>query len=320
MADFYQRLHVGRGADSKELKKAYRKLALKWHPDKNPSGKEEAEKKFKEITEAYEVLSDPEKRAVYDQYGEEGLKGGIGGGAGGVRINFGGSGGAYSPSNPFSVFEQFFGNQNPFESSFFGGQAGMGGFGGQHQRRRPEAPRRRKAEAVIKPLASTLEQLYKGGNRRLKITRKRQVGGRLQDEEEIVTITVKPGWKEGTKITFHDLGDELPGVVPADIVFVVKETKHPRYVRRDNDLVTKLRISLKNALCGFSAELPCLSGRTHQLHIDSVVEPGYVHVIKGEGMPISKRPGSFGDLLVEFDIQFPSHIEPSTRQALRDLL
>eukprot|EP00695_Tsukubamonas_globosa_P001273 TRINITY_DN2245_c0_g1_i1.p1 TRINITY_DN2245_c0_g1~~TRINITY_DN2245_c0_g1_i1.p1 ORF type:complete len:118 (+),score=28.01 TRINITY_DN2245_c0_g1_i1:105-458(+) len=111
--DYYQILGVNRDASDDEIKKAYRKLAMKYHPDKNPDNKEAAEKKFKQVAEAYEILSDSKKRAIFDQYGEEGLQGGMPGGAPG-----GAGGASYHFSDPNDIFRQFFGTSNPFESIF----------------------------------------------------------------------------------------------------------------------------------------------------------------------------------------------------------
>jgi len=131
--DYYKELGVPRDADAAALKKAYRKLAVKWHPDKNPDNQKAAEDKFKLISEAYEVLSDEEKRKIYDQFGEDGLKGGMGGG-GGMPAGFGG----FSAGDPHKIFEEMFGGEDPFAALFgqmgggvrFGGMPGMGGMGG----------------------------------------------------------------------------------------------------------------------------------------------------------------------------------------------
>uniref|UniRef100_A0A3B4TUR8 DnaJ heat shock protein family (Hsp40) member B6b n=1 Tax=Seriola dumerili TaxID=41447 RepID=A0A3B4TUR8_SERDU len=116
MVEYYQILGVHKNATQEDIKKAYRKLALKWHPDKNPDNKEEAEKKFKELSEAYEVLSDENKRNIYDRYGKEGLSGGGGGGGGGHYDHFGG--GSFTFRNPEDVFREFFGGRDPFAELF----------------------------------------------------------------------------------------------------------------------------------------------------------------------------------------------------------
>ena len=137
MPDFYKVLGVSRSAGDDEIKKAYRKLAIKWHPDKNQHRRAESEAKFKEIAEAYDVLSDKEKRAIYDKYGEEGLSGGVpmGGGGGAAAAGPGGMGGTRTTfhGDPHKIFAQFFGTSNPFsvfEEMGGGGGGGMGGMGG----------------------------------------------------------------------------------------------------------------------------------------------------------------------------------------------
>ncbi|XP_041102819.1 dnaJ homolog subfamily B member 6-like isoform X3 [Polyodon spathula] len=133
MMDYYQTLGVQRNASQEDIKKSYRKLALKWHPDKNPDNKEDAERKFKELSEAYEVLSDANKRDIYDRYGKEGLIGG--GGGGGGHYNNGGFGYGFSFRNPEDVFREFFGGRDPFADffaddpfdDFFGNQRGSRG-------------------------------------------------------------------------------------------------------------------------------------------------------------------------------------------------
>nr|GMD36777.1 DnaJ homolog subfamily B member 13-like [Ipomoea batatas] len=193
--DYYKILDVDRNAKDDDLKKAYRKLAMKWHPDKNPNNKKEAEAKFKQISEAYDVLSDPQKRAVYDQYGEEGLKSGVPPpGAGGAR----GPGGAtffstgegptsfrFNPRSADDIFAEFFGFSRPFggmgggpgmRDARFGGMfgdhmfssfgEGGGGGGSMHQ---PSA--HRKAPPIEQTLPCSLEELYKGTTKKMKISR-----------------------------------------------------------------------------------------------------------------------------------------------------
>nr|XP_046227413.1 dnaJ homolog subfamily B member 6b isoform X3 [Scatophagus argus] len=133
MVEYYQILGVQKNATPEDIKKAYRKLALKWHPDKNPDNKEEAERRFKELSEAYEVLSDENKRSIYDRYGKEGLSGGGGGGGGGHFDHFGGGG--FTFRNPEDVFREFFGGRDPF-GDFFADDPFDDFFGGGRSRQR----------------------------------------------------------------------------------------------------------------------------------------------------------------------------------------
>ncbi|CAN6456422.1 unnamed protein product [Victoria cruziana] len=184
--DYYSVLKVSKEANEEDLKKAYRRLAMKWHPDKNPNDKNEAETKFKQISEAYEVLSDPEKRAVYDQYGEEGLKGQI------PTASAGGHGGsddrgtfAFNPRNAEDIFAEFFGS-SPFDFMSFGHGFRSARYGPDSGLfRRPEGMFRsfseggtsakcaplRKPPAVESKLPCSLEELYTGSTRKMKISR-----------------------------------------------------------------------------------------------------------------------------------------------------
>nr|DAD21063.1 TPA_asm: hypothetical protein HUJ06_022526 [Nelumbo nucifera] len=187
--DYYKILQVDRNAKDDDLKKAYRKLAMKWHPDKNPNNKKEAETKFKQISEAYEVLSDPQKRAIYDQYGEEGLKGQVpppgAGGPGGASFFHTGDGPnvfRFNPRNADDIFAEFFGFSSPFGGMGGGGGGTRGGsrfpgglfgddifasFGeGASMNQGP-----RKAAPIENYLPCSLEELYKGTTKKMKISR-----------------------------------------------------------------------------------------------------------------------------------------------------
>ena len=277
--DFYKVLGVSRSATETELKKAYRKLALKYHPDKNKSSG--AEEKFKEIAEAYEILHDPKKREIYDKYGEEGLKGtpmgpdGAGPG-GGMPGNF-----SYSfQGDPFQTFRMFFGDEDPFANmgnmfggcvpgmggqcgagpgasqfSFVGGEpmhtnqggsgfppfGGMGGFNGGCSGRQPA-----KDPPVTYDLQVSLEDIHSGTTKKMKITRNVIApDGREYKEDKMLTVAVKPGWKEGTKITFPGEGDRHRTRQPADIIFVIKDKPHPTFSRSGSHIKYKANIALR---------------------------------------------------------------------------
>jgi len=336
--DYYNVLKVGRNATDEDLKKAYRKLAMKWHPDKNPNNKKEAEAKFKQISEAYEVLSDSQKRQIYDQYGEEGLKGQVPPpGAGGSSPFANGAGGpnifsTFNPRNAEDVFADFFGSSSPFgnftsmgsrSSRFQDGT--FGGFTGTENMFRsfgeavPAGPR--KAPPVENKLPCSLEELYNGSTRKMKISRNIvDASGRSMPVEEILTIEVKPGWKKGTKITFPEKGNEQPNVVPADLVFVIDEKPHSVYKRDGNDLVVTQKISLVEALTGCTVNLTTLDGRNLSIPITEVVNPGTEKVVPNEGMPIGKEHGRKGNLRIKFDIKFPTRLTAEQKAGLKRLL
>ncbi|OCB85288.1 DnaJ-domain-containing protein [Sanghuangporus baumii] len=393
--DYYKILDVPRDASDNDIKKAYRKAALKYHPDRN-AGSEESSQKFKEISEAFEVLSDKDKKAIYDQFGEEGLKGtgptpggGAGGpfgaGAGGFPgggASFGGfpggstftftsggpGGGArstrFSPSDPNRIFEQFFkgmggggglgsmfggmdedeDNGNTFfmssgmpggmpGMSSMGGMGGMGNMGGMGgMPRRPQAQQRsqtrsstpqaeREPSEITRPLRVSLEDLYTGATKHLKVGRKLFNG---RTEEKVLEIAVLPGWKSGTKIRFPRAGNEVSPTGDAqDLVFVVEEKPHPRFERDASELIVKEKIPLVDALTNIGG------GVRHIEHLDGrrvpvplplgVIKPGTESRVPGEGMPIRKERRK-GDLIVRWEVQFPDRLTPSQREGVRKVL
>lgn len=345
--DYYKILDLSKDATDEQIKKAYRKMALKFHPDKNKSPG--AEEKFKEIAEAFEVLSDKDKRQIYDKYGEEGLKAGGGGGPG----PSGGSG-TYtftSSSNvdPFETFRHFFGDDDPFASLFGGGPqsrgtAGPGGRrmffttnmgpGGHEQMdiddhigfgmgpmNNMSRGRKRQDPAVVRDLHLTLEEVYNGVTKRMKI--KKQVldnSGKPSTEEKVLSISVKPGWKQGTKVTFPKEGDQRPNNIPADIVFVIKDKAHHTFIREGSDLRYKARIALRDALSGSTINVPLIEGGSIPVTLKEVIKPNSQKRIVGKGLPLPKEPGARGDMLVEFDILFPDHLSDTAKRRLREVL
>ncbi|KAK3038588.1 hypothetical protein RJ639_027251 [Escallonia herrerae] len=297
--DYYKVLKVGRSATEDDLKKAYKRLAMKWHPDKNSStDKREAEAKFKQISEAYDVLSDGQKRRIYDVYGEEGL------------------GAGHSPSDGGDIFAELFGG---------GGGGGRRVFDGtvlkESNNKGDGDQTAGKAATVENKLPCSLEELYKGSKRKMKISRVLlDDSGKPTTVEEVLAIHIKPGWKKGTKITFPEKGNQEPGVTPGDLIFVVDEKPHAVFKRDGNDLLLNKRISLLEALTGKTLKIITLDGRDLTIPITDVVKPGYEVAIPNEGMPISKEPGKRGDLRIKFDVKFPSRFTAEQKSVLRRVL
>ncbi|XP_014278937.1 dnaJ protein homolog 1 [Halyomorpha halys] len=332
--DYYKILGISKSANTEDIKKAYRQLALRYHPDKNKTAG--AEEKFKEIAEAYEVLSDHKKRDIYDQFGEEGLNAGAGGhGGGSATYTFHG--------DPRATFAQFFGTANPFQaffdmggasnifSNFFdesddsmGGHRNIGGgvkrpFGYGYEQDRM-------GDSQDKPLEFdiyvTLEDVMKGTTKKMRINRKViQPDGSLRKEDKILTVDVKPGWKAGTRITYPKEGDQGAGKIPADVVFIIRDKPHPLFKRDGSDIVYTAKMSLKNALLGTQLQIPTLSGDRVPLNLSNeVVKPTTIKRLRGYGLPYPKEPGKRGDIVVTFDIIFPDKLTGPERESLRALL
>lgn len=345
--NYYKILGISKTANDDEIKKAYRKLALRYHPDKNKSPG--AEEKFKEIAEAYEVLSDVKKHELYDKYGEEGLKGTAGtagGGTGGASYAFHG--------DPKATFAQFFGSASPFQTFFeFGGSGGnrifsfhdedmdiddpfgLGGVGTQRagqggayrshsfnftgpNRGGMGGKERTQDPAIEHDLYITLEDILQGCTKKMKISKSvMQPDGTMKQEDKVLTINVKPGWKAGTKVTFQKEGDQGRGKVPADIVFIIRDKPHPLFRREGSDIRYTCKISLKQALCGTVVEVPTLTGEKITLNLTTeIVKPNMVKRIPRKGLPFPKEPSRKGDLLVSFDIKFPTSLSESAKEIL----
>ncbi|CAH6719978.1 protein Sis1p [[Candida] jaroonii] len=323
----YDLLGVSPSASDTEIKKAYRKQALKYHPDK-PTGDTE---KFKEISEAFDILSNGDKRQVYDDYGLEAARGnapaggsGFGGmgGQGGNPFGGGFHSGGFSQNDAFNIFSQMggfgmddggFGGGSPFGGmgGMPGGMGGMpGGFGGGMGggRKRPEP------DTVTMPLAVSLEDLFTGATKKLKINRKNQNGIR---ESKVLEVGVRPGWKAGTKITFKNEGDwQSECQARQTIQFVLEEKPHPVFTRDGNDLKVTIPLSFKESLCGFDKEIQTIDGRRIPLSRSSPIQPTSVNTYPGLGMPISKTPSQRGDFHIAYKVDFPHSLTMEQKQMI----
>jgi len=347
MADFYATLGISKAdaSDETKLKKAYKKAAMKSHPDRKGGNAE----RFKRVGLAYDTLSDPSKRAVYDRYGEEGLKagfvppeerasasGGFGNGNGGgttFRTTTTGGGGfpggagyqEFSGADAEKLFRSFFGGGgSPFGSGGAGGGfdfggvgnggggfdfGGVGNGGGGFDFGGGGAARKRRRPENIVHLECTLEELFRGTKKMLKLTRKVNAGGgQLVDREETMSIDVKPGWKAETKITFERRGNEEPGEPGqgANLVVVIKEKPHAWLRREKDDLIYEVpSISLRSALVGFKMSFVNVDGEKIEAPFDECTSPGSIRTLRGKGMP-NQKTGVRGNLLLKIGkVEFP---------------
>lgn len=328
----YQTLNLSKSADAKDIKKAFRKLAVKHHPDKGGD-----EQKFKEISAAYEILSDPEKRKIYDTHGLEGLEGSErGGGADGDDL--------------FSMF-----------------------FGGSRKGRGRSGPK--KGPSLNHPLKVSLDDIYNGKTVKLAVNRKvivgesmecvscdgqgvkmeiRQIGpgmiqqmqrtcaeckgqghiARTRSERKVLEVHVEKGAKNKQKVTFRGMGDETPGMEAGDINFVIQVKDHPVFKRHGADLLVHKELSLNQALCGFAFKITHLDGREIVIRSkqgevikavtmsDSGKALPFCKLIPNEGMPSIGNPFVKGNLYIVFQVVFPSSHSLSMEQvkALKSIL
>ncbi|KAK3169391.1 hypothetical protein OEA41_008774 [Lepraria neglecta] len=356
----YNTLGIKPGSTQDEIKKAYRKQALKHHPDKNPDNPKASEK-FKEVSQAYEILSDPEKRKVYDQYGLEFLlrggteappgaadgpggvpfqsaggfpgMGGMPGGGRSFHFSTGGGSGGFNFSDPSSIFSEFLrqggagtGDDDDIFSQFAG--VGRNSYGGGRSSRKdsyggPSRRRERSPEVttVERPLPLTLEELFKGTQKKMKIRRKTydQQTHVQNVEDKILDIGIKPGYKVGTKIKFKGVGDQEEGGIQ-DLHFIVTEKPHPVFTREGDNLKAVVELDLKEALTGWKRTVTTIDGRQQSVSRGGPTGPGFQETFPHQGMPKSKKPSERGDMIVEVKVKFPTSLTPDQKTQLKAVL
>ena len=362
----YDVLGVNKTSSIDEIKKAYKKLALKHHPDRNKTNKEQAEEQFKKISAAHEALSNPEKREMYDKYGMEGIK----------SMHESSSGGS-----PFDIFEQLFsgGGGSPFGgggSPFGGGGSPFGGGGG---RGRP----RTRGQDRIEKLDVSLEEIY--NNKEFKINLNQKVicmdcngrganhsssilkcdecygtgsvmrimqvgpgmisqssqkcvkcngkgkrikagdeckiceGKKVVSKNKTIFIELYNGIKHGDKIVKQEEANHVPEAdQQGDLIFIIHEKPHPLFKREGDNLIIKHNILLVESLCGTNIPINHLDNRKLLLKTNKIIDPYSRRCIPKEGMP--KRNGGNGDLIIDFNIKFPSSLTDERRTYLKKLL
>ncbi len=297
--DYYKILGVDKKASQEEIKKAYRKLAVKYHPDKNKDNKA-AEEKFKLANEANEVLSDPKKRKKYDELGENWRQYEHAGAGQGARRQGNGQGGPFTyegdfgdmfgpgggPSGFSDFFEQFFGG-----SGHAGRQGGRADFKGQDY----------ESEMEI-----TLEEAYHGTNRLIQL------------ENEKLRITTKPGTYEDQLLRIKGKGGKGSKDHHGDLYVRIRVKSHPQFIRKGDDLHTIHTIDLYTAVLGGSAIVDTLSGQL-KVKIPAGTQNGKIIRLKGQGMPIYAKSNMFGDLYVQLQVHIPEALTDKQRELFEEL-
>jgi DnaJ-class molecular chaperone len=297
--DYYQVLGVPRTANDKEIKSAYRRLARKYHPDLNP-GDKSAEARFKELQSAYDVLSDPEKRKKYDQFGPnwENLERaqGAGGFANRTRTR-----------TPFDFDQSGGGDFSDLFENLFGGLGGSGS-----RTRTGFRPRARPGQDTDHSIEVSLEEAFQGTTRVLEFPAR--AGGTPRRLE----VKVPAGIKTGAKIRISGEGEAGIGGGPSgDLYLVVNVRPHGAFERKDDDVSSEVNLPLTTAMLGGEVQVPTLNGKSYRLRIPAETQNGQSFRMSGLGMP--KAGGGFGDLYVRARIVLPTRLTPAERQLFEEL-
>jgi molecular chaperone DnaJ len=339
--DYYDVLSVSKSATEAEIKKAYRKLAIKYHPDKNP-GNKEAEQNFKEAAEAYEILSNSQKKQQYDQFGHAAFNGGQGFGGGGMSMD--------------DIFDHF--------GDIFGSSFG-GGFGG-----RRSGNRVRKGSNLRVKLKLNLEDIVNGVSKKIKVNKlipakgvefsncnsckgsgqvtrvtntilgamqtsstcpnckgtgqiisKKPPGvdaSGLEKKETVIEIEIPPGVEGGMQLSMQGKGNEASGGgIPGDLIVVIDEIEHDHLVRNGNDLLYQLGITFSDAVIGTTVEIPMVSGKA-KIKIPAGTQSGKNLRLRSKGIPDINGYGR-GDMIVNIQIWTPQKISKDERELLLEL-
>jgi DnaJ-class molecular chaperone len=312
--DYYATLGVSKGASTKEIKQAYRKMARKHHPDVNP-GDKSAEARFKDVNEAYEVLGDPEKRKKYDELGANWRAYEQGGG---------GPGAGYRPQPQSGGFRtmtedemrDMFGDGNPFSDffqTFFGGAAGGGAAGAdpfEQTGRRSRGSRARAAREgrdVEQQIELGLEDAFHGTTRRLSITH--------DGHARTVDVRIPAGVGDGSRVRIAGEGEQgAGGASSGDLYLRIRLAPHQVFERKGKDLYTRVPVPLTTAVLGGEADVRTLGGKPLRLKIPPATQNGQIFRLKGHGMPTVNRPEQTGDLYATVEVQLPRELTPEQRE------
>jgi curved DNA-binding protein len=310
--DYYATLGVSKNATEKEIKQTYRKLARKFHPDVNP-GDKQAESRFKDINEAYEVLGDPEKRKKYDELGanwkayEQAQQAGGSpfGTEGGWRVHYSGGPGGFRTIDPEEM-HRIFGDDDPF-SDFFKTFFGGGGTERRGRERSRRQPRKRRGGDVEHEIHLSLAEALHGVTRRLSI--------RHNGEAHTVDVRIPAGVGDGSRVRVQGQGQPgVGGESSGDLYLRVRLAPDPRFERQGNDLRVRVAVPVTTAVLGGETQVPTLDGKTLRLRVPPATQNGQVFRLKGHGMPVVGRLQERGDLYATLEVRLPRTLSPEQRQ------
>ena len=315
--DYYATLGLQKSATEKEIKQAFRKLARKHHPDVNP-GDKAAEAKFKEINEANEVLSDPDKRRKYDELGsnwrayEQAAPGAGRPGTG--PVNMGGGPGGFRTMTPEEM-QQMFGESDPFSDffhTFFGGAAGEPQTEGRRGRGRARGSRQ--GRDIEQEIDLSLDEAFRGTTRRLAI--------KHDGHARTVDVRIPVGVGDGSRVRIAGEGElGAGGAASGDLYLRIRLAPHPTFERKGQDLYTTVQVALTTAVLGGEAEVPTLAGKPLRLKVPATTQNGQRFRLKGHGMPSTSKPEP-GDLYATVEVQLPKTLTADQRlhfEALAEL-
>jgi curved DNA-binding protein len=303
--DYYEVLGVKKDGSSQDIKKAYRKLAMKYHPDRN-KGNKEAEEKFKKISEAYAVLSDPEKRKQYDTFGESGFQQRYsqedifrGFDLGDILKEFGLGG-------MCGIFWATGGQGSPFEAFYFQG----GGPGGGHASHRA-AQQQVKGSDFTYELAVSLNEILTGAEKTISL--------RVENKTENVSVKIPKGIKAGQKLRLAGKGAPSPyGGPPGDLFLIISEQPHPVFTRDGNNLVVEQQISFSKACLGSEINVKSLEGKELKVKVPAGIQPQSKLRLKGHGLPAGKTGGR-GDIYVKVSVDIPKDLTDEQKKLIAEL-
>ena len=333
LKNYYEILELPKDCSQEEISESYRTLSLKYHPKiTTPENSALYEYYFQKLGEAYEVLSDPKKKEIFDIYGKEGLMNGI------MKKDKKIEGYRYL-GNGHEIFEKFMGTSNPFtlirenekknkeikEKENIVIDAAK-----QNNLNEEKNENIKKAKDIVIDLECSLEELYNGCVKNVKYIRKKVCSDSvsLEEVEENVDVDILKGYDKNSVITFHEMGNEGLGEKNSDLIVKIKEKKNKSFKRvNKNDLIYIHEITLAQALNGDPVRLTTLDNRKIAISIDEIISPSTVKKVPGEGMPIYKKELSVrdldiekGDLYIKFHIIFPEYIDPVRKMEISKLL